>query len=177
MTNLFRDIPAGENLPENINVVIENVKGSRNKFEYEKEGFFKLDRTCYSPFCTPFEYGFIPQTESGDGDSLDVILLVTHSTFPGCVIKSRPIGLLLMEDEAGEDNKIIAVPAEKVDPRFKEIKDIEDLSQHLRAEIEVYFADYKKLEKEKYKHVKVKGFVGAKEAKQIIEKSARAYKK
>lgn len=177
MTNLFKDIPSGENPPEKINVIVENTKGEKNKFEYDEQGFFKLDRTCYSPFAIPFEYGFIPQTESGDGDSLDVILLVTHPTFTGCLVKARPIGLFLMADEAGEDSKIVAVPDDKVDPRFKEIRDIRDLSQHLRDEIEVYFADYKKLEKEKYKHVKIKGFAGVEEAKKIIEKAIRNYKK
>ncbi|MCX6764640.1 MAG: inorganic diphosphatase [Candidatus Nealsonbacteria bacterium] len=177
MINLFKDIPAGENPPENINVIVENIKGSKNKIEYEKEGFFKLDRTCYSPFSTPFEYGFIPQTESGDGDALDVILLVTHSTFPGCLIKSRPIGLLLMEDEEGEDSKIIAVPDDKVDPRFKEIRDIKDVGQHLKDEIEIYFADYKKLEKEKYKYVKVKGWEGSEKAKKLIKEGIASYKK
>lgn len=177
MTNLFKDIPSGENPPEKINVIIENTKGEKNKFEYDEQGFFKLDRTCYSPFAIPFEYGFVPQTESGDGDSLDVVLLVTHPTFAGCLVKARPIGLFSMMDEKGEDNKIVAVPDDKVDPRFKEIRDIKDLSQHLRDEIEVYFADYKKLEKEKYKYVKIKGFTGAEEAKKIIERAIRNYKK
>ena len=177
MTNLLKDISPGDNPPEKINVIIENTKGQKNKFEYDKRGFFKLDRTCYSPFAVPFEYGFIPQTESGDGDSLDVVLLVTHPTFPGCLVKSRPIGLFLMEDEAGEDNKIVAVPDDKVDPRFKEIRDVKDLGQHLKDEIAVYFADYKKLEKEKYKHVKVKGWTGRKEAEKIIEKAVKKYQK
>jgi len=177
MVNLFKDIPSGENPPEKINVIVENAKGEKNKFEYDEQGFFKLDRTCYSPFAIPFEYGFIPQTKSGDGDSLDVILLVTYPTFTGCLVKARPIGLFLMMDEAGEDSKVVAVPDDKVDPRFKEIRDVKDLSQHLRDEIEVFFADYKKLEKEKYKHVKVQGFAGREEAEKIIEKAIKNYRK
>jgi len=174
--NLFKDIPSGDNPPEKINVIIENTKGEKNKFEYDEEGFFKLDRTCYSPFALPFEYGFIPQTKSGDGDSLDIILLVTHSTFPGCLVKARPIGILQMEDEAGQDNKIIAVPDDKVDPRFKEIRDIKDVRQHLKDEIVVYFLDYKKLEKEKFEHVKVRGWKGVEEAKKAIQKAVDNYK-
>jgi len=175
--NLFKQISAGENPPNQINVVIEIPKESKNKFEYKKEGYFVLDRVLYSPFFFPFEYGFIPKTASEDRDSLDVILLSAYSTFPGCVIKARPIGVLLMKDEAGTDNKIVAVPIEKVDPRFKEIKDIKDVGEHLKEEIKVFFEDYKKLEKEKYKHVKVEGFAGIEEAKKIIEKGIKNYKK
>lgn len=176
MVNLLKDIPAGENPPEKINVVIDVPKGQNNKFEYKEEGYFSLDRVLYSPFFFPFEYGFIPQTASQDGDSLDVILLSTYSTFSGCVIKARPIGVLLMKDEAGNDNKIVAVPVEKVDPHFKEIKSINDVGEHLREEIKVFFEDYKKLEKEKYKHVKIEGWSGPEEAKKIIEKAVNAYK-
>ncbi len=177
MTNLFKDIPSGENPPENINVIVENIKGSKNKIEYEKQGFFKLDRTCYSPFAIPFEYGFIPQTHSEDGDSLDVILLATYPTFSGCVIKARPVGVLLMRDEAGGDNKIIAVPVDKVDPRFKEIKDIADVGEHLKKEIESFMQDYKKLEVEKYKHVKVEGYAGKEKAKELIVAASEKYSK
>jgi len=177
MTNLFKDIPAGSNPPDEINVVIDIPKGAGNKYEYnEEKGYFELDRVFYSPVRPPHEYGFIPQTASEDGDSLDVVLLTTFPTFPGCVIKARPIGVLLMSDEAGIDNKIIAVPLEKVDPRFKEIQDIQDMNEHLRKEIEVFFADYKKLEKDKYKYVKVEGWRGAQEARQIITKAVEKYK-
>ncbi len=176
MTNLFKDIPAGENPPEQINIVIDIPKGSGNKYEYEEDkGYFKLDRTLYSPMFFPFEYGFIPQTISEDGDSLDVVLLTTYPTFSGCVISARPIGVLLMEDEAGIDNKIVAVPSEKVDPRFGEIQKTEDLGEHLKKEIETFFADYKKLEKEKYKFVKIKGWKGTEKAKEIIKKAVEKY--
>lgn len=176
MTNLFKDIPAGENPPDQINVVIDIPKGSENKYEYEEDkGYFKLDRTVYSPMFFPFEYGFIPQTISEDGDSLDVILLTTYPTFSGCVIQARPIGVLLMEDEAGIDNKIVAVPLEKVDPRFKEIQKIEDIGEHLKKEIELSLADYKKLETEKYKFVKIKGWKGVDKAKVIIKKAVAKY--
>lgn len=176
MINLFRDIPSGDNIPEEINVVVDIPKGSRNKTEYnEEKGYYQLDRVLYSPLFFPFEYGFIPQTESEDGDSLDVVLLVTYPTFAGCVVKARPIGVLLMSDENGTDNKIIAVPLEKVDPRFKDIQDIKDVNDHLKKEIEVFFADYKKLETEKYKYVKVNGWDGKEKAKEIIKKARKAW--
>jgi len=177
MTNLFKDIPPGENPPEKINVLIDIPKGGSNKYEYnEEKGYFELDRVLYSPFFFPFDYGFIPQTASEDNDSLDVILLTTFPTFPGCLIKTRPIGLFLMKDEKGLDNKIVAVPLEKIDPRFKEIQDINDLPEHLKKEIEVFFADYKKLEKEKYKFVKIEGFQGKEEAYEVIRKAIEKYK-
>ncbi len=176
MTNLFKDLPSGENVPEEINVVIDIPKGRANKYEYqEEEGYFALDRVLFSPMFYPFEYGFIPQTASEDGDSLDVVLLTTYPTFPGCVIKARPIGVLLMSDEAGGDNKLIAVPVDKVDPRFKEIQDINDVNEHLKKEIQNFFAEYKKLEEEKYKHVKVEGFKGKKDALEIVKKAVEKY--
>ena len=177
MVNLFKDIAPGDNIPDEINVVIDIPRGSSNKYEYsEEEGYTKLDRVLYSPMFYPFEYGFIPQSTSGDGDSLDVALFITYPTFSGCVIKARPIGVLLMKDENGVDNKIIAVPTDKVDPRFKEIKTIDDLGEHRKKEIEVFFTDYKKLEKEKYKYVKVDGWKGPEEAKKIIEEAIKRYK-
>ncbi|MBM3250975.1 MAG: inorganic pyrophosphatase [Candidatus Nealsonbacteria bacterium] len=176
MTNLYKDIPAGENPPEEINVVVDIPKGSKNKYEYQEDrGYFKLDRTLYSPLFFPFEYGFIPQTISGDGDSLDVILLTTYPTFPGCVISARPIGVLFMKDEKGVDDKIVAVPLEKIDPRFKEVQDIDGLGEHLKKEIELFLADYKKLETEKYKFVEVKGWGDAGQAKEIIKKAVEQY--
>lgn len=176
--NLYKDIPAGDNPPKEINVVVDIPKGSANKYEYDEEkGYFKLDRVIYSPLFYPFDYGFIPQTHSEDGDSLDVILLTTYPTFSGCLVKARPVGLLLMKDEAGVDNKIIAVPTEKVDPRFKEIQDINDIGEHYKKEIKVYLEDYKKLEPGKYEHVKIEGFQDKAKAMQIIEQAVKKYKK
>ena len=177
MANLFKDILPGDRIPEEINVVVDIPRGSSNKYEYSEEGgYTKLDRVLYSPMFYPFEYGFIPQTTSEDGDSLDVVLFITYPTFSGCVIKARPIGVLLMRDEAGVDNKIIAVPLDKVDPRFKEIQTVNDLSEHLKKEVGLFFSDYKKLEKEKYKFVRVEGWQGPEKAKEIIEKAIQRYK-
>jgi len=172
--NLYKDISPGDNLPEEINVIVDIPKGCSNKYEYKEEkGYFELDRVIYSPLFFPFEYGFIPQTLSEDGDSLDVLLLTTFPTFSGCLIKARPVGILLMEDEKGIDHKIVAVPLEKIDPRFKNIKDIEDVNEHLKEEIKVFFEDYKKLEKGKF--VKIKGWENVKKAKEIIEKAIKKY--
>ena len=174
MINLYKDISPGDNLPEEINVVIDIPKGCSNKYEYqEKEGYFELDRVLYSPIFFPFEYGFIPQTSSEDGDALDVVLLLTYPTFSGCLIKARPIGVLLMEDEAGIDHKIIAVPQEKVDPRFKEIQDIKDLSEHFKKEIQTFFEDMKKLEPGKF--VKLKGWQGKDRSKELIKEAIKKY--
>lgn len=172
--NLYKDISPGDNLPEEINVIVDIPKGCSNKYEYKEEkGYFELDRVIYSPLFFPFEYGFIPQTLSEDGDSLDVLLLTTFPTFSGCLIKARPVGVLLMEDEKGIDHKIVAVPLEKIDPHFKNIKDIEDVNEHLKEEIKVFFEDYKKLEKGKF--VKIKGWENVKKAKEIIEKAIKKY--
>ncbi len=174
MINLYKDISPGDNLPEEINVIIDIPKGCSNKYEYkEGEGYFELDRVIYSPLFFPFEYGFMPQTLSGDEDSLDVLVLTTFPTFSGCLIKARPVGVLLMEDEKGIDHKIVAVPLEKIDPHFKNIKDIEDINQHLKEEIKVFFEDYKKLEKDKF--VKIKGWEKADKAKEIIQKAVERY--
>ena len=172
--NLFKDIPAGENLPEEINVVVEIPKNSKNKYEYDEEkGYFKLDRALYSSVFFPFEYGFVPQTHSADGDPLDVVLLSTNPSLQGCLVEAQPIGVLLMADEAGEDNKVIAVPKEKIDPRFSQIKDIEDLPQHLKKEIQSFFEDYKKLEPNKF--VKIKEWESREKALEIIKKAAADY--
>lgn len=172
--NLYKDISPGDNLPEEINVIVDIPKGCSNKYEYKEEkGYFELDRVIYSPLFFPFEYGFIPQTLSEDGDSLDVLLLTTFPTFSGCLIKARPVGVLLMEDEKGIDHKIVAVPLEKIDPHFKNIKDIEDVNEHLKEEIKVFFEDYKKLEKGKF--VKIKDWGKAGKAKEIIEKAIKKY--
>lgn len=177
MKNLFKDIPVGDNPPEEINVVVDIPKGAANKYEYdEEEGYSQLDRVLYSSLVYPFEYGFMPQTASEDGDSLDIMLLVTHPTFPTCVIKARPIGILPMSDEEGVDNKILAVPVEKVDPRFKEIQNINDVGEHLKAEIKNFFEDYKKLETAKYEHVKVGDWQDKEKAKEIIQKAVEKYR-
>ncbi|MFA5087264.1 MAG: inorganic diphosphatase [Candidatus Paceibacterota bacterium] len=153
-----------------INVFIENPKGSTNKYELDKEtNRIMLDRVLYSPVHWPFEYGFIEGTLSDDGDPLDVIMLAEHATFPGCVVPCKVIGMLNMEDEAGLDYKIIAVPDDKIDPAFKEINNITDLTEYQKKVIQEFFETYKRLEPNKW--VKISGFEPKEIAENIIEKS------
>lgn len=153
-----------------INIFVEIPKGSFQKYEYDEDlKAIKLDRTLYSPMYFPFEYGFIKGTLGEDGDPLDVVLLATNPTFPGCIVKARPVGLLEMEDEAGIDTKIIAVPDTKIDPRFANINDIDDLPEHTKKEIKEFFENYKNLEPGKW--VKLKDFKPKEEAEKIIEEA------
>ena len=172
--NLYKEVPCGT--PEAFNVVVEVVRGTSNKIEYDEEGgYFKLDRVLHQSTFYPFDYGFVPQTHSGDGDALDVCLLLTHNTFPGCVVKARAIGLLRTTDQDGSDDKIIAVPVSKVDPRFEEIQTIEDLPAHVREEFLIYFKEYKKMEKKKYDLITIKGVAGAETAREAIKAAMAAY--
>jgi len=157
-------------------VVVEIPKFSHQKYEFdEKLKMIKLDRTLFSPVYFPFEYGFIKETKGEDGDPLDVILLSNFPTFPGCIVKARPIGVLWMVDEAGIDHKVIAVPDEKIDPRFKEIKDARDLRSHAKTEIQEFFRTYKKLERGKW--VKVKGIGPREKAESMIREAQQRFKR
>lgn len=148
--------------------LIEIPKGCRNKYEFdEKMGRFVLDRVLYSPMHYPTDYGMILDTLHTDGDPLDVMVVVNEPTFPGCVVPVRPVGMLIMRDEKGEDEKVIAVPTG--DPRFKEVRGLEDLPSHLLREIEHFFKVYKDLEG---KRTEVDGWQGVDEAWAII-KAAR----
>lgn len=151
-------------------VFIEIPKGSCQKYELdEKIGGIKLDRTLYGPMHFPFEYGFIKGTIGEDGDPLDCVLLSSFPTFPGCLIETEVIGLLEMEDEEGIDTKIIARPVEKIDPRLKAIKDINDVPEHTKKEIKDFFENYKNLEPGKW--VKLKEFKNKKEAEATIKQA------
>lgn len=155
-----------------IKVFVEIPKFSRQKFEFDEESQrIKLDRTLYSPIYFPFEYGFILDTKGEDGDPLDCVLISSFPTFPGCLVEAEPIGLLEMEDEAGIDNKILARPIDKIDPRLKHIRDIKDLPEHWKAEIREFFESYKKLEPGKW--VKLREFKGKEEAEKLIKKSLK----
>ena len=156
-------------------VFVEIPKFSRQKYEFDEElKGIKLDRTLFGPMYFPFEYGFIKDTMGEDGDPLDVVLLSSFPTFPGCYVKAEPIGLLEMTDEAGIDTKIIAVPCSKIDPRFSQIKDVKDLPEHTKKEIKEFFENYKNLEPGKW--VKVKEFKSKTEAEKIIEEARKRKK-
>ena len=146
-------------------VIVEIPKGSRNKYELDKDsGRIRLDRTIFSSMHYPADYGFIPNTLALDGDPLDVLVLVTEPTFPGCMIEVKTIGVFHMEDEKGPDEKLICVPIK--DPVWNQMESLEDLHPHLLKEIEHFFQVYKDLEKKK---VDVKGWGTKQEALQILE--------
>ena len=125
--------------------IVEIPRGSRNKYEFDQAtGSIRLDRVLFSAVHYPGDYGFIVGTKCGDGDPLDVLILVEEPTFPGCRVRVRPIGVLLMEDDAGDDEKILAVPVG--DPRFAEVYDLKDLPHDWLSGVENFFSTYKVLE-------------------------------
>ncbi|MDP3955967.1 MAG: inorganic diphosphatase [bacterium] len=176
--NLYKDISSyADKEKGHLNVVIDIPRGQSNKYEYdEKEGYFKLDRVLYSQMFYPFDYGFVPQSHYEDGDAVDVCVLTTYPTFSGCVIKVRVIGAMDTSDESGHDLKVIAVPTEKIDPRFAEIQTIEDLPAHIREELLLHFKEIKKLEKAKYDHVRINGFIDKDETYAEIDRAIATFK-
>ena len=143
--NLWSEIESGSDIPDVVTAVIEVPKGSRNKYEYDKEReAFMLDRVLYSPVVYPADYGFIPKSTYDDGDPMDILVLMEQPTFPGCLIEARPIGIMGMIDGGDKDYKILAVPED--DPRFSDVQDISDVPSHLLKEIEHFFSVYKNLE-------------------------------
>lgn len=164
----------GKNAPEVVNAFVEIPKGSRNKYEYDKEAqVWKLDRVLYSSVAYPSDYGYIPDTLSDDGDPLDVMIVNRFPTFPGCVVEARPIGAIKMVDSGENDEKIIAVPAH--DPYFNEYKDAEDIPEAERAEIEEFFKTYKNLQKGKV--VVINGWVNRAGAHALIKAAVKQYEK
>lgn len=171
--NLWKDLVPGPSVPEVVYAVIEIPKGSRNKYEYDKDmEAFALDRVLYSPFHYPAEYGIIPQTLWDDGDPMDIMVLMEQPTFPGCVIETRPIGIMRMIDGEDSDDKILGVPIN--DPRFKDINDIDDVPKHLLDEIAHFFKEYKRLEG---KTTEILGWENASKAFEAIKHSIELYKK
>lgn len=167
----YSSLKIGDKAPENINLVIEIPKGSHNKYEYDEQlDEIRLDRVLHSPVFYPTDYGFIPETRSEDGDHLDVMLLISESVFPGCVVSARTIGALDMEDDAGQDWKIVAV-ANK-DPKLAGINSIEDVDEHTKKEIQHFFEVYKHLEN---KEVTVRGWMGKEEAFKLIEEGKKRF--
>ncbi len=162
-----KKIPAGKNPPEDIYAVIEIPQGSNVKYEVDKEsGAVFVDRFLFTPMFYPANYGFVPNTLADDGDPIDVLVISRQPVVPGSVIRCRPIGVLVMEDESGKDEKIIAVPVDKLDLTFKDVKEVEDLPEATLNEIKHFFEHYKDLEPGKW--VKVKEFKGSSVAKEMI---------
>ena len=161
----YRDLPIGDNAPDEVNVVVEIPRGSSNKYEYDhKSGLFRLDRALYSPLFYPFDYGWVAGTLSADGDPLDVLVIASHPTFTGCVVSARPLGVLLMRDEKGADEKILARVVH--DPRYHGVRRLSHVSEHILKEIEHFFDVYKTLEE---KAVEVLGWQDLETALQMVE--------
>ncbi|XGI84098.1 inorganic diphosphatase [Halorutilales archaeon Cl-col2-1] len=172
MVDLWRDVDTGHNPPEQIHVVVECLKGERNKYEYHKEvEDCVLDRVLHSNVHYPSDYGFLPQSFYDDGDPLDALVLLEDSTFPGCVVEARPIGMLKMLDDGEKDDKIIAVPEE--DPRYDHVDDVSDIPGHRREEIAHFFETYKALEEGK--ETETLGYEDREEAMEAIEHSMELY--
>lgn len=175
--NLYHDLPSSpEGKPEEFHAVIDIPKGSSNKYEYDEEGgYIALDRVIHHPMFFPFDYGFIPQTSSEDGDATDICVLVTYPTLPGCVQRVRVIGMLETKDQDGVDPKIFAVPVSKVDPRWEEVRSIDDLPAHVKEELFMFFKEIKHLEKAKYPHVEIGKWGSVEETLALIEVAKKRY--
>jgi len=153
-------------------VVIEVPRGSKNKYELDKEtGFLRLDRVLYSAVHYPANYGFIPRTYCEDGDPLDVLVLCQESVVPLCIMRARPIGVITMTDEEGRDDKIIAVAVD--DPEFSHCNDVSELPPHRLREIQQFLKDYKSLEG---KVAKVGPLQGARKVYSVIKSAAALYR-
>ncbi len=155
-----------------VEALIEIPAGSQNKYEFDKErGVIRLDRVLYSPVHYPTDYGYVDHTLEEDGDPIDVLVLVTNPTVPGCIIDCRIIGVLSMADDKGVDNKLLGVPIK--DPRFDQVRDLADVSPHVLREIEHFFRTYKQLEN---KHTVIRGWQGSAEAAAVFARAKAAYR-
>lgn len=169
-------ISPGKDVPFDINVVIEIPQGSSVKYEVDKDsGAIFVDRFLFTPMAYPTAYGFIPGTLAADGDPTDALVLTPSNVVPGSVIRSRPIGVLKMEDESGQDEKIICVPHDKIHPQFSKVESIADLPEITVKAIEHFFTRYKDLEPGKW--VKVTGWGTRDEAADFIRQGVDAAKK
>jgi len=167
--NLLHDISPGTK--DEMNVIIEIPKGSKNKYEIDKAtGIIALDRVMHSAQDYPFDYGFVPQTLWDDGDALDVVLLTTYPLAPGILVRARAVGIMHMTDGGEADEKVIAVP--KDDPRFSEMKELTDVNPHTLKEIAHFFATYKQIQE---KEVAVGEFEGREAAEAAFVRSRELY--
>ena len=168
-------IPVGRDAPNDINVVVEvPVGGEPIKYELDKEsGALVVDRFLYTSMRYPGNYGFVPHTLSDDGDPIDVLVASTRAITPGAIINCRPIGVLIMSDEAGQDEKVIAVPSTHLTRRYESIKNYSDIPEITLDQISHFFEHYKDLESGKWVEVKRWGDVD--EAKQLISEAIERY--
>jgi inorganic pyrophosphatase len=164
-------IPTGKNPPDDFNVIIEvPLGGEPIKYELDKEsGALFVDRFLYTPMRYPGNYGFIPHTLCGDGDPLDVLIMNSRPVVPGCVVRCRPFGVLVMEDDGGMDEKILAVPAHKLTAMYDKIHDIGDMQDIQVERVKHFFTHYKDLEPGKW--AKISHVGGVEEARKVILES------
>lgn len=168
-------VPAGKNIPDEINVIIE-VPAHSDPVKYEVDhdsGAIMVDRFMTAAMFYPCNYGYIPNTLADDGDPLDVLVHTPHTVISGCVIPCRPVGILHMSDEAGGDAKLIAVPTDKLSKAYRNIREIEDLPPLLIQQIQHFFEHYKDLEDGKW--VKIDGWGNSEEARQAIRDSVKNF--
>ena len=168
-------IAIGTDPPEDVNVIVEvPVGGEPIKYELDKaSGTLFVDRFLYTPMRYPGNYGFVPHTLAADGDPIDVLICNTRAIVPGAVMNCRPVGVLLMEDDAGGDEKVIAVPSNRITRRYERVRTSADLPQITLDQIRHFFEHYKDLEPGKW--VRVRGWGDADEARRLItEAIARA---
>lgn len=171
--NVWKKIPAGDRPPELLNAVVEVVSGSRDKYEYDLNWeAFVLDRIIPSSVVFPVEYGFVPQTWFDDNDPLDIMILSYEPLEVGCIVKVRVIGALVIEDEEGDDPKILSVLVN--DARFQGYEDITDVHQHILREIQEFFETYKRLEPHKW--VKFKEWKKSEDARKIVSYAIKKFK-
>ena len=168
-------IAIGKNPPDDINVIVEvPVGGEPIKYEMDKDaGALVVDRFLYTSMVYPGNYGFIPHTLSGDGDPCDVLVANTRAIAPGAIMSVRPVGVLVMEDNAGEDEKIVAVPSRHLTMRYDRIENYTDLPEITLSQIQHFFEHYKDLEPGKW--VKTEGWGDAAEAERLIEEAIAAF--
>ncbi|WP_339617698.1 inorganic diphosphatase [uncultured Gilvimarinus sp.] len=173
----FEKVPAGKNLPDDMNVIIEiPMNGEPIKYEVDKDSdAIFVDRVLSTSMHYPCNYGYVPHTLCGDGDPVDVLVLMTHALMPGSVIRCRPVGVLKMTDESGEDAKVLAVPVDKITPLYSGVKDVTDVPEITLKSIEHFFERYKDLEPGKW--VKVDGWEGVEAARTEINDSVERYNK
>ncbi len=173
-SNVFHQMPPGDKIPEEINIIIEISKGSRVKYEMcKKYGMIQVDRILHTPIPYPFSYGLIPQTWNDyDHDPLDAIVIASEPLIPGCFIQCRTIGMLSVDDDGERDDKILAVPLN--DPYCSHIKAFDEVSKKEREDIQYFLEHYKDLEK---KTVTVKSWDDAEAAKEFIAECVECYKK
>ena len=172
--SIYDKIGPGSKAPEEVNVVVEIPMNSGVKYELDKEsGVLVVDRILYTSMVYPFNYGFIPGTLEEDGDPVDILVVSYDSLAPGSIIRARPVGVLETEDEKGRDAKIVAVPSDKIDPRFQGIRDVNDIPEAVKQRIEHFFQHYKELEKGKW--VKIVGWKSRTEALERIRQAVERF--